>query len=85
MKHNGIALISKYLDHQNLEISINALSTLIYLITDENLPVITTPVIISKALQYSASTNKRMKNIGDIFLSDFCTAEQIKHAKTLLA
>lgn len=81
MEHNGIELIAKFLLHENTEIAINALSTLIFLITDESLHLITTPAIISKVLHYSSSSNPRIKNLGDVFLSDFCTTEQIEHAK----
>ncbi|KAF5302709.1 hypothetical protein FQR65_LT08451 [Abscondita terminalis] len=48
VRQNGVFLISQYLLHQNIEISLNALSTLIFLINTETQAIITTPNIISK-------------------------------------
>lgn len=67
--------------HKNEEIALNALTTLIFLITPESQINITTPSIIVKVLHYNNSTNPRFKNLAEIFLKDFCTEEQIEAAK----
>ncbi|KAF2898311.1 hypothetical protein ILUMI_07864 [Ignelater luminosus] len=81
IKSNGVFLVSQLLLHKNVEISLNALSILIFLITPESHASITTPEIINKVLHYHASSNQRLKNLGTIFLEDYCTTEQIDYAK----
>lgn len=81
MQHNGIHLISQHLLHKNEEIALNALTTLIFLITPESQANITTPDIIVKVLHYSNSANPRFSNLAEIYLQDFCTIEQIEAAK----
>lgn len=81
IKNNGVFLVSQLLLHQNVEISLNALSILIFLITPETQASITTPEIINKVLHYQASSNPRLKNLGTVFLEDYCSSEQIDYAK----
>lgn len=81
VRKNGVFLISQLLLHKNLEISLNALSTLIFLINNETQTLITTPEIINKVLHYQTSPNTRLRNLGTIFIQDYCTSEQINYAK----
>ncbi|GJQ67174.1 hypothetical protein Trydic_g8085 [Trypoxylus dichotomus] len=83
IKSNGVFLISQQLLHRNVEIALNALTTLIFLITPESQASITTPEIINKVLHYQNHQNTRFKNLSTIFLEDFCTPEQIDCAKKL--
>lgn len=82
VSQNGVFLISNLLMHRNVEISLNSLATLIYLINEDTQTSITTPEIINKVLHYSSSTDKRLSNLGNIFLQDFCTSAQINHVKS---
>lgn len=59
----------------------NALTTLIFLITPESLESITNPNIISKVLHYLTSEDVRFKNLATIFLQDYCSEEKIEQAK----
>ncbi|XP_022919128.2 LOW QUALITY PROTEIN: armadillo repeat-containing protein 7 [Onthophagus taurus] len=83
IKSNGVFLISQQLLHRNEEIALNALTTLIFLITPESQASITTPDIINKVLHYKTHSNARFKNLSTIFLDDFCSQEQIDCAKKL--
>lgn len=80
---NGAHLISQHLLHNNEDIALNAITTLICLFNAESQRLITTPEIISKILQYQNSPDVRLKNLATIFLNDLCTPEQITCAKTL--
>ena len=79
LANNGVYLISQQLLHTNEEIALNALTTLIFLITDDSQASITSSEIITKVLHYKNHTNSRLKNLAMIFL-DFCTEDQVKEA-----
>ncbi|KAK5650569.1 hypothetical protein RI129_001598 [Pyrocoelia pectoralis] len=82
VQQNGVFLISNLLLHQNVEISLDALTTLIYLINQETHAIITTHEIINKVLHYSSSVDSRLSNLGNIFLQDYCTNEEIEYVKS---
>ncbi|KAF5273463.1 hypothetical protein FQA39_LY07480 [Lamprigera yunnana] len=52
IKSNGVFIISQLLLHKNIEIALNALSTLIFLINSESQASITTPEIINKEIYF---------------------------------
>lgn len=68
--------------HENEDIALNALTTLIFLCNEETQASVTSPEIISKVLSFTNHPDPRFKNLGNIFLQDFCTPEQISHAKS---
>lgn len=72
--------MSELLQHNNEEISLDALTTLIFLIIPESQASITAPSIISKVQQLHRSTNTRIKNLATIYLEDYCTPEQLSFA-----
>lgn len=82
LRLNGVHLISQHLLHKNEDIALNALTTLFFLYTVESHGSITAPEIINKVLRYKDSPDARFKNLANIFLNDFCTSEQLKHAVT---
>lgn len=82
VQQNGVFLISNLLLHQNVEISLDALTTLINLINPETHAIITTHEIITKVFHYSSSVDSRLSNLGNIFLQDYCTSEQIEYVKS---
>lgn len=75
-------MLSELLQHNNEEISLNALTTLIFLITPESQASITTPTIITKVQQLHKSSNTRIKNLTTIYLEDYCTPEQLSFASS---
>lgn len=81
VKLNGIFLISQQLLHDNEDIALNALTTLIFLCNLESHESIATPEIIAKVLLYLDKSDPRFKTLANVFLQDFCTSEQIAHAK----
>lgn len=66
---NGIKLISNYLLHKNEEISLNALTTLYYLFETRNQLI--PPELKSTVIQYEASDNPRLKNLGTLFANTY--------------
>lgn len=83
INHNGILLVSEQVLHRNEDIALNALTTLIYLITPETKDIITSPVIVSKVLHYKNSNNPRLRNLGTVFLEDHCSEDSIKNAENI--
>lgn len=82
IKLNGVFLISQQLLHENEDIALNALTTLIFLYAPETQASITSPEIICKALSYLNNPDPRFTNLAKIFLQDFCTPEQVSRAES---
>lgn len=82
VQRNGIFSVSQLLLHKNVEISLNALATLIFMVSPETQASITSPEIINKVLHYKSSQNPRLRNLGEVFLQEYCTAQQINYAKS---
>lgn len=72
---NGINLISKFLLHKKEEISLNALTTLFYLFESQD---IVPKEIEQKVVQYEASSNIRLKNLGKVFLQTYIPSELVE-------
>lgn len=63
---NGIKIISDLLLHRNIEISLNALTTLYYLFESKN---VTVPEELKESVyHYECNPNPRLKNLGKLFL-----------------
>ncbi|XP_018579813.1 armadillo repeat-containing protein 7 [Anoplophora glabripennis] len=72
---NGINFISKFLLHRKEEVSLNALTTLFYLFESH---AIVPKEIEQKVIQYEASSNPRLKNLGKVFLQTYIPSELVE-------
>ncbi|CAH1117809.1 unnamed protein product [Phaedon cochleariae] len=63
---NGVKLLSNFLLHKNEEISLNALTSLFYILESKSTEV--PKELEQKVFQYEASPNPRLKNLGKVFL-----------------
>lgn len=73
----NIEQISNLLTHTNLEISLNALTTLVFLINEETKPKICCANNLITILKLTESENDRLKLLATLFLEDYCTKEEI--------
>ncbi|KAK9512255.1 hypothetical protein O3M35_000723 [Rhynocoris fuscipes] len=73
----GFKLIIDCLASTNDEIVISAITTLIFLITPRSKKDIVTPATIEYMVAFSRNPNTRIQNLAKIFLSDYCSEEEI--------
>lgn len=81
IQQGGIALLTKCLSVKQEELILSALTTLMFLVTPQSKTEITSRSTIRKVLQLASSDKKRIINLATIFLTDYCTSEQIELAK----
>lgn len=78
---NGLQIISSCLNSSDEETVISAITTLIFLGTPEFKPGTISPELVKCMLQFSCSSNVRVKNLAFIFLEDCCTKDQVEACK----
>lgn len=78
---DNIEQISNLLTHTNLEISLNALTTLVFLINEETKSKICCADNLTTILNLSESDNDRLKVLATLFLEDYCTKEELDFIK----
>ncbi|CAH0557824.1 unnamed protein product [Brassicogethes aeneus] len=66
---NGVYLISQYLSHQNIEIKLNSLTTLYYIL--ETQPHLVTQDILNESESFKSSDDPRLSNLGTVFLEKY--------------
>lgn len=79
----GIAQIISCLTSHDEETVLSTITTLIFLITPQSKPEITSEPVLRCMLEYSVHPNRRISNLANIFLLDYCTAEQISHLQNV--
>lgn len=81
LRNRGVELISSLLSSQDEEVVASAISTLMFLITPESRSEIISTETIKLMLELSCNSNVRIKNLADIFLSDYCQTSEVEGAK----
>ncbi|GFG34246.1 hypothetical protein Cfor_08199 [Coptotermes formosanus] len=76
----GVRIVAACLSSRDEDTVLSAISTLMFLVTPQSKPEITSPDIVACMLQFSRSQNTRLKNLATIFLEDYCTPEQVAEA-----
>jgi hypothetical protein len=80
LDNDGVKLICHCLSSDNEETVLSAITALMYLVTPESKPIITTAQIIDAMLRFSNSKNPRVSNLASVFVSDYCSPEDVAHA-----
>lgn len=76
LKIKGVARIEVLLNHNNLDVVLSSLTTLMNLVTPESKPEITKREITDHIILLSNSSNARIKNLATVFLEDYCSFTQ---------
>lgn len=81
IQQGGIERLSKCLFVKQEELILSGLTTLMFLVTPQSKPEITSRSTIRQVQQLASCDNKRIINLATIFLDDYCTPEQIELSK----
>ncbi|XP_002166272.3 armadillo repeat-containing protein 7 [Hydra vulgaris] len=76
LKNGGIEIITGCLSSSNEETVLNAITTLMYLVTPDSKDEIVCDEIKDCMMQLKESKNPRLKNLALIFLEDLCSSPQ---------
>ncbi|XP_069701949.1 armadillo repeat-containing protein 7 isoform X1 [Periplaneta americana] len=79
----GVRIVAACLSSRDEDTVLSAISTLMFLITPESKPEITTPEIVDCIFRLSRSRNTRLRNLATIFLEDYCTTEQVTETREI--
>ena len=83
LDNDGIKLIIKCLSRPNENTVMSAMTTLMYLVTPDSKSEITSLPVVECMLRFSCSSNKQLANLAQVFLSDYCSSEQIEKARDI--
>ncbi|XP_075701381.1 armadillo repeat-containing protein 7 [Rhinoderma darwinii] len=78
-----LRLVINCLSSHREETVLSAVTTLMYLSTAASRVEITTPPVVECMLRLSLSTNRRLSNLANVFLEDYCNEKQVQEARTL--
>ncbi|XP_069510929.1 armadillo repeat-containing protein 7 isoform X1 [Ambystoma mexicanum] len=81
----GIPQVIQCLSSANEETVLSAITALMYLCTVSTRQQITTLPVVECMLRFSLSANRRISNLANVFLEDYCTSEQVQEARGLNA
>ncbi|XP_041475715.1 armadillo repeat-containing protein 7-like isoform X2 [Lytechinus variegatus] len=76
LANDGVSLVKDCLSSPNEEIVLSAITTLMYLMTPASKQEITAPSIVECMQRFAGSSSKRLSNLANVFLQDYCTPEQ---------
>ncbi|XP_056406280.1 armadillo repeat-containing protein 7 [Hyla sarda] len=79
----GLSLVINCLSSPREETVLSAITTLMYLSTGSSCAEITTPPVVECMLRFSLSNNRRLSNLANVFLEDYCSEKQREEARTL--
>ncbi|KAG9473654.1 hypothetical protein GDO78_004123 [Eleutherodactylus coqui] len=79
----GLSPVIACLGSRREETVLSAITTLMYLSTSTSREQISAPPIIQCMLRFSLSVNRRLSNLANVFLEDYCTEKQVQEARTL--
>ncbi|XP_069808794.1 armadillo repeat-containing protein 7 isoform X2 [Dendropsophus ebraccatus] len=79
----GLSLVINCLSSHREETVLSAITTLMYLSTAASYAEITTAPVVECMLRFSLSTNRRLSNLANVFLEDYCTEKQVEEARSL--
>nr|CAD7399219.1 unnamed protein product [Timema cristinae] len=77
----GVRLVTGCLSSADEETVLNAITTLMYLVTPLSKSDITSPQVIECMLRFSTSRNARLRNLAMVFLEDYCLPEEVDTVK----
>lgn len=83
IQNNGVPLLCGCLSLEEESITISVITTLMFLVTPQSKPEITATEVVKQMLRKTDSDNPRISNLAKIFLSDYCTPEQVMKAKAV--
>lgn len=81
IQNDGVALVTACLSSDNEETVISAITTLMFLVTPQSKPDITSLPVTDAMLQLSASRNPRLRNLATVFLEDYCHKRMVDELK----
>ncbi|XP_048222288.1 armadillo repeat-containing protein 7 isoform X1 [Perognathus longimembris pacificus] len=83
LQAGGVPLITNCLSSPNEETVLSAVTTLMYLSSPGpgSHPELTSVPVIQCMLRFSLSASKRLQNLAQIFLQDFCSPSQVAEAR----
>ncbi|XP_011502863.1 PREDICTED: armadillo repeat-containing protein 7-like [Ceratosolen solmsi marchali] len=84
LRNNGIEIISSLLTRSEESIILSSITTLMYLNTPDTKNIIASRTNTERMLEFSKSTNSRIKNLADIFLQDLCGIKQNKQSTSTI-
>nr|CAD7442979.1 unnamed protein product [Timema bartmani] len=73
----GVRLVTGCLSSVDEETVLNAITTLMYLVTPLSKSDITSVQVIECMLRFSTSRNARLRNLAMVFLEDYCLPEEV--------
>nr|CAD7433891.1 unnamed protein product [Timema monikensis] len=77
----GVRLVTGCLSSVDEETVLNAITTLMYLVSPLSKSDITSPQVIECMLRFSTSRNARLRNLAMVFLEDYCLPEEVDTVK----
>ncbi|XP_075033966.1 armadillo repeat-containing protein 7 [Mixophyes fleayi] len=83
LSSGGLRLVINCLSSRCEETVLSAVTTLMYLSTPASIAEITAPPVVECMLRFSLSANRRLSNLANVFLQDYCTEQQVQEARTL--
>ncbi|CAH1773665.1 unnamed protein product [Owenia fusiformis] len=76
LKNDGVHLLKQCLVSDDEDTVMSAITSLMYLVTPQSKPEITSPPVVAHMTQLSTSPDKRISNLATVFLQDYCSEEQ---------
>lgn len=83
LQNRGVELVTGCLSSPREETVLSAITALMYLVTPAARSQITAPPVVECMLRFSLSENKRLSNLAEVFLQDYCSPEQLERARSL--
>ncbi|XP_041360227.1 armadillo repeat-containing protein 7-like isoform X2 [Gigantopelta aegis] len=83
LKNSGIQVVIKCLSSPNEETVLSAITTLMFLVTTQSKPEITCLPVVECMLRFAEAQNKRLSNLANVFLQDYCSKEQVQAAQEI--
>ncbi|XP_045203245.2 armadillo repeat-containing protein 7-like [Mercenaria mercenaria] len=81
--NGGVKLVIGCLSRYSEDTVLSAITTLMYLVTQETRAEITCLPVVECMLRLSQSKNVRLRNLATVFLEDYCNDTVIQEAKTM--
>ncbi|XP_029456426.1 armadillo repeat-containing protein 7 [Rhinatrema bivittatum] len=83
LQASGIQPVINCLSSPNEETVVSAVTALMYLCTPSSRQEITALPVVECMLRFSTSANRRISNLANVFLEDYCTPAQVAEARNL--
>ncbi|RXM31054.1 hypothetical protein EOD39_7311 [Acipenser ruthenus] len=83
LQNRGVELVTGCLSSPREETVLSAITALMYLVTPAARSQITAPPVVECMVRFSLSENKRLSNLAEVFLQDYCSPEQLERARSL--